>query len=256
MNSRKALTTAVIAAASLIGFDLTGVAQELSDDAIEVDAHVSPDEQPEPEQTMQDFFKMSTDVARQELQAKREAIELQMEEVERHAKEIGNHGDRRQLEIAREQLELQMKQLELQRAALEHARVDATKKQGQSLRDQIRNATRQLRQAKDGESRAEVIDHIELLLQQFFDRDMDRRQVELTKIENRLEKLRAQLARRREKKQEIVDLQLKVVLNEADGLGFYGQPRDPTFNFRGATTVVGSPFDYGSEPPTLPVVAL
>ena len=35
----------------------------------------------------------------------------------------------------------------------------------------------------------------------------------------------SQLDRRREKKSEIIDLQAKVAINEADGLGFYGQPK-------------------------------
>ena len=38
-----------------------------------------------------------------------------------------------------------------------------------------------------------------------------------------MQKLRAQLDRRREKKQEIIELQLKLAVNEADGLGFFGE---------------------------------
>ena len=50
---------------------------------------------------------------------------------------------------------------------------------------------------------------------------MSEREKELAKIEERLTNLRELLERRRTKKQEILDLQAKVALNEAEGLGFY-----------------------------------
>ena len=49
---------------------------------------------------------------------------------------------------------------------------------------------------------------------------MDVRRQELADIEARLAKLRTQLDRRREKKDDIVDLQYQVAINEAEGLGF------------------------------------
>ena len=54
---------------------------------------------------------------------------------------------------------------------------------------------------------------------------MVRRGQELAQIEERLTKLRELLDRRRTKKQEILELQAKVALNEADGLGFYDGER-------------------------------
>ena len=57
---------------------------------------------------------------------------------------------------------------------------------------------------------------------------MVRREHELTQIEERLTKLRELLERRRKKKQEIIELQTKVALNEAEGLGFYEQYDEPS----------------------------
>lgn len=49
---------------------------------------------------------------------------------------------------------------------------------------------------------------------------MKQREAELTKLEERVAKLRAQLDRRKKSKAEITQLQTKVLVNEIDGLGF------------------------------------
>ncbi len=73
-------------------------------------------------------------------------------------------------------------------------------------------------------------------------------------IEARLDKLRSQLDRRREKKQDIVDLQVKVAINAAEGLGFPGQPNDGgAFNFRIEAPVMVSDAGNVFPPPPVPV---
>ena len=93
--------------------------------------------------------------------------------------------------------------------------------------DEIRQAAEALRDAEDEEAKEAATKKLTDLLDEYFKKDMARREQELKDLEDRLEKLRAQLDRRREKKREIVDLQLKVVMNEAEGLGFYGGPGMP-----------------------------
>ena len=56
---------------------------------------------------------------------------------------------------------------------------------------------------------------------------MDRREEELARVEERVKKLRALLTKRASKKQEIIDLQIKVLENEADGLGFFNNAQPP-----------------------------
>ena len=93
----------------------------------------------------------------------------------------------------------------------------------------IRKAAEELRDAKDDDAHEKANSKLRDLLDQYFEEDMTRRQKELESIEARLQKLHAQLDRRRAKKQEIIDLQVKMSANEADGLGFYSQPEGPTF---------------------------
>lgn len=88
----------------------------------------------------------------------------------------------------------------------------------------IRAAAARVRDLKGSAAQEAATKQLTELLDQYFEQDMKSRAQELNDIAARLEKLRAQLDRRRQKKQEIIDLQVKVALNEADGLGFYGSP--------------------------------
>jgi hypothetical protein len=94
------------------------------------------------------------------------------------------------------------------------------------------NASAILRQAADAVHNAKGDDEttaarkqLTELIEKYFEEDMVQRQKELADLEKRLAKLREQLDRRRTKKQDIVELQAKVLLNEADGLGFYSGER-------------------------------
>jgi len=95
------------------------------------------------------------------------------------------------------------------------------------LQEQIRRATESLRNAEADEQKANATVYLTDLLKEYFDDDLSRREKEVAQIEERVKNLRAQLDRRRQKKQEIIDLQIKVAVNEADGLGFFGRPNGP-----------------------------
>lgn len=86
----------------------------------------------------------------------------------------------------------------------------------------IHAAAAAVRDAEGAEAKADAQKKLAGLLEKHFDDDMVRREQELAQIEQRLTKLRELLDRRRTKKQEIVELQAKVALNDAEGLGFYG----------------------------------
>lgn len=101
---------------------------------------------------------------------------------------------------------------------------------GNGMTAKIRKAAEELRDAKGDDAHEKANSKLRDLLDQYFEEDMTRRQKELESIEARLQKLHAQLDRRRAKKQEIIDLQVKMSENEADGLGFYSQPEGGTFN--------------------------
>jgi hypothetical protein len=106
----------------------------------------------------------------------------------------------------------------------------------------IRQASAQVRDAKDDAARAAATAELTKLMDQYFEADIRVREQELADIEARLGKLRAQLDRRRQKKSDILELQVKVAINEADGLGFYSQPKeDNTFEIRVPAPVMVSP---------------
>ncbi len=83
----------------------------------------------------------------------------------------------------------------------------------------------QLREANDDSKKAELTKELESIIVAAFDDDLKSRETDLKKLEERLAKLRNQLNRRKEAKAEIIQLQLKVMVNEAEGLGFSGVSR-------------------------------
>jgi len=89
----------------------------------------------------------------------------------------------------------------------------------------IRKAAEAVRDAKGEEAKSDAQKKLAELLSKSYDDDMVQREHELKQIEERLTKLRELLERRRTKKQEIIELQTKVALNEAEGLGFYDNDR-------------------------------
>ena len=121
----------------------------------------------------------------------------------------------------------------------------------------IRAAASAVRNADNDEDRKKATEELASALDEYFEQDMKARTKEVKEIQARVEKLEAQLDRRREKKAEIIDLQLKVVLNEADGLGFYSEPKDTMFNFQVPPPPMMMPMSgdaFGMSPPH-PVMA-
>ncbi len=78
--------------------------------------------------------------------------------------------------------------------------------------------------AESDEERQEVKDLVYGRLDKQFEMDMERREKELQEVEARLGRLRKQLARRAEKKDDILQLQLNQMTNAWEGLGWV----DPT----------------------------
>lgn len=100
-------------------------------------------------------------------------------------------------------------------------------------RSEIEQLMTHLRQADDDVKKAEITTLLRAAVAEYFDEDLKGRETELTKLEARLTKLRAQLDRRRKAKPEIIQLQIKVMVNEADGLGFSGTS---VFDFEPSST--------------------
>jgi hypothetical protein len=90
----------------------------------------------------------------------------------------------------------------------------------------IQQAAEAVRDAEGPQAKADAQAKLTDYLAKYFDDDMAKREAELKQIEQRLAKLRELLDRRRNSKQEIIELQAKVALNEAEGLGFYEAESD------------------------------
>ncbi len=106
----------------------------------------------------------------------------------------------------------------------------------------IRKAVQSYQTAKTDGDKETAKDAVSTALSDYFEADMKTREQDIKEIEERVKKLREQLEKRRAAKAKIVDLQLQVVINEAEGLGFYGGANriSPSGTFRSRRTVVPS----------------
>jgi len=86
----------------------------------------------------------------------------------------------------------------------------------------IKRLVHELSETTDDKKKAELVKQLETAIAESFDEDLKDREGEISKLEERLTKLRTLLERRRKAKSDIVQLEVKVLTNEADGLGFSG----------------------------------
>jgi hypothetical protein len=115
-------------------------------------------------------------------------------------------------------------------------------------RSEIGRLVAELRDASEDAKKTEITKKLEAAVTKAFDEDQKARETELTRLEERLKKLRAQLDRRAKAKSDIIQLQLKVLANEAEGLGFSGASLD-----HGAGGVIAWPAYPGVQ--AVPLVA-
>jgi hypothetical protein len=78
------------------------------------------------------------------------------------------------------------------------------------------------RQAKSTEDAAETEAALREALADYFDADMEVRRAELEEIRTGLEKLEQAVEKRAEARDEIIQVELQLILNQANGLGFFG----------------------------------
>lgn len=90
-------------------------------------------------------------------------------------------------------------------------------------------AMQTLKSAMNAGEKAKAAGIINDQLVKQFEKDLAQREKELASVEERLKSLREQLEKRKVSKDEIVNLRLKTILNNAEGLGFPGDvyPADP-----------------------------
>jgi hypothetical protein len=158
--------------------------------------------------------------------------------------------------LAEHELEFkaELKQFEhAKRAAAEAKRAAAHIKRvarayaGPDTMSSLRQVAEKIRDAEGDDARADAEAKLRQLLSDYFDEDMERRAAELEDVENRVRTLRAQLERRGDHKSEIIDLQVKVLVNEAEGLGFFSDSGSEGFIFTRSDdpwTISGPPMAF------------
>lgn len=88
---------------------------------------------------------------------------------------------------------------------------------------QIESARRKLASAANGDEQAKALETLKDALSKYFDQDMEARRTKVENVRAGLGKLQAQLEKRQSAKSDIIALQLKLIVNEADGLGFFSR---------------------------------
>jgi type I site-specific restriction-modification system R (restriction) subunit len=89
-----------------------------------------------------------------------------------------------------------------------------------AIRADIQKIVQQLQKTDDAIAKEELAKKLDAAIADQFDEDLKAREAALVALEQRLDKLRSQLARRRKAKAEITQLHAQVLINEAEGLGF------------------------------------
>ncbi|QDU00247.1 hypothetical protein [Gimesia aquarii] len=87
--------------------------------------------------------------------------------------------------------------------------------------DTVNTMLQKLRSEKSDEGRTKATSELRKALSNYFDLDLKARQKEIDKINAGLKKMQTGLQKRADAKDNIVDLQLQIIVNEAKGLGFF-----------------------------------
>jgi hypothetical protein len=112
----------------------------------------------------------------------------------------------------------------------------------------LEQAVDSLKSAKNDADKTNATSEISKLLEKRFKRDLERREKQIAEIEARVKKLQEQIEKRKKAKDDIISLQVKTIVNEAEGLGFPGtfnQDSDlPAGFFRRGMRTPAAHFDY------------
>lgn len=85
----------------------------------------------------------------------------------------------------------------------------------------VNETRRKLRVAKSEKDESEATSELREALGNYFDRDLEVRRKELEDVKKGLQNMSDRLKKRADAKDEIVDLQVQLMVNEAEGLGFF-----------------------------------
>jgi hypothetical protein len=121
--------------------------------------------------------------------------------------------------------------------------------QDQQLEQEVQSLVRQLADSTDDKQRAELKDKLAATLEKQFDTQQKLRELEVSRIEARVQKLRDVVKKRTDSRRKIIDNRLEQLLNDADGLGWNAAGGHPVqFAPQGFPGMMG-PMKPGMMPP-------
>jgi hypothetical protein len=152
-----------------------------------------------------------------------ELIELQLESYKQDANGLGLFGEQGPGSLSGRIIGWQTSSMMGNYVArsMRRSEKDETENPREKAMSQIRDAQKKLAGAKSDEDKTAVLKELETALGTYFDRDLEERQKDLQGVRDELKDFEAKLKTRTDSKAEIVALQLKIFVNEADGLGFF-----------------------------------
>lgn len=89
--------------------------------------------------------------------------------------------------------------------------------------DPLNEAMEKLKTAEDSNEKEEAMDAIRVELEKQYDQFLDENEQQIEQLQERLDKLRDQLVRRKSAKNKMVDLEIERVVNESEGLVWPGR---------------------------------
>lgn len=93
---------------------------------------------------------------------------------------------------------------------------------------ELQQAVAQYKQADNAEARQREQENIAAILGAHYDSYLKSQEEQIQQLEERVVKLREQFDRRRDAKQRLLELKLEMIISQAEGLGWPGDPQIPT----------------------------
>jgi hypothetical protein len=179
--------------------------------------------------------------------ARKELIDLQLESYEQDANGLGLFGEQGRNALSMRIVGWQNGYPLANYMSRSKLRTTETEDPREKALNEIQKAQGKLKDAKTDEDKTAALKELETALGTYFDRDMEQRRKDLEEVREELKEMETRLKTRTDSKGEIVALQLKIFVNEANGLGFFNGEDSARPGIPGGTGVLGGMGSFGSS---------
>lgn len=116
----------------------------------------------------------------------------------------------------------------------------------QQTQSDMHNAISELKKSESDDDRKAAIENLRGVLEDQYDESLDNYEKYLASLEEQIKEMRSQIDKRRDAKMELVDLRLKMLVNEADGLGWPDERPGRFFSGQGFRNIYPTTSGFGS----------